>query len=205
VATGEQVRVFEGHEDRVTSVAFSPDGQYALSGECHVIPMTQFCFPSTLRLWNVATGEQVRVFEGHEEEVTSVAFSPDGQYILSGACGERNHRATGQPCIIGEMWLWDVATGEPVRSFYGHERRVNSVAFSPDGQLALSGSDDGTVRMWNIETEQEWTCANRHVVELTDEQREQYGLPDDLVLCPEENQTQSLYHQVQLSKNWGKT
>jgi WD40 repeat protein len=174
VSTGEEVRVFEGHTSDVRSVAFSPDGQYALSGSDD----------GTVRLWEVATGEEVPVFEGHEGWVRSVAFSPDGRYVLAGSCGRRTD--TGTRCIISELRLWEVATGEEVRVFRGHEDWVHSVVFSPDGQYALSGSDDGTVWLWEVATWQEWTCANRHVVELNDTQREYYGLPDDLVLCPEE-------------------
>ncbi|MCX5785738.1 MAG: caspase family protein, partial [Elusimicrobia bacterium] len=59
----------------VTSVAFSPDGQYALSGS----------YDKTLKLWDIATGQLVRTFEGHGNSVTSVAFSPDGKYTLSGS------------------------------------------------------------------------------------------------------------------------
>jgi WD40 repeat protein len=102
-------------------------------------------------------------------------FSPDGQSALSGSGDET-------------LRLWDVATGEPVRVFQGHRGQVYSVTFSPDGQYVLSGSRDGTLRLWPVSKEatMTWTCANRHVVELTDAQRAQYGLPDNLVLCPEE-------------------
>jgi WD40 repeat protein len=219
VATGEQVRIFEGHEGRVSSVAFSPDGWYVLSGSGD----------GTVRLWDVQTGEELRVFQGYTNIISSVAFSPDGRYALSGS-GDGTLRlwdvATGEQLRVFEghedgvksvafgpdgrtalsgSWdttlrLWEVATGEQVRIFEGHEDTIYSVAFSPGGQYALSGSCDerslnffdfpsciaGELRLWNIATWQEWTCANRHVFELTDRQRAQYGLPDDLVLCPDE-------------------
>jgi WD40 repeat protein/energy-coupling factor transporter ATP-binding protein EcfA2 len=75
---------------------------------------------------------------GHEREVNSVAFSPDGKLIVSGS-GDNTVR------------LWDIegnAVGQP---FQGHEDYVKSVAFSPDGKLIVSGSYDKTVRLWDIE------------------------------------------------------
>ena len=69
--------------------------------------------------------------------VTSVAFSPDGQAIVSGS-RDRTVR------------LWD-RQGNPIfEPFKGHENDVTSVAFSPDGQTIVSGSSDGTVRLWDI-------------------------------------------------------
>jgi WD40 repeat protein len=74
--------VFQGHEDSVTSVAFSPDGKTIVSGSKD----------NTLRLWNLQ-GNQLQVFRGHNEStdyagnkggVNSVAFSPDGKTIVSG-------------------------------------------------------------------------------------------------------------------------
>ena len=60
--------------NNIRSVAFSPDGKYALSGS----------WDTTLRLWDVATGRKIRTFTGHTSFVKSVAFSPDGKYALSG-------------------------------------------------------------------------------------------------------------------------
>jgi WD40 repeat protein len=115
-------------------VAFSPDGSYALSGS----------LDTTLRLWDVATGKEIRSFAGHTYAVNSVVFSPDGKYALSGS-GDSTLR------------LWDVATGKEIRSFAGHTDSVRSVAFSPDGRYALSGSyfDDTSTRIWNIATGKE--------------------------------------------------
>ncbi|RLF43585.1 MAG: hypothetical protein DRN29_09885, partial [Thermoplasmata archaeon] len=122
------IRTFEGHEKRVTSVCFSPDGRYALSGS----------LDGTLKLWDVATERCLRTFQGHEDSVESVCFSPDGRYALSGG--------------HWTLKLWDVATGRCLRTFEGHEDSVESVCFSPDGRYALSGSSDNTLKLWDVAT-----------------------------------------------------
>ena len=136
VTTGETIHTFIGHTNAVRSVTFSPDGQTALSGS----------WDTTLRLWDVATGESIRTFTGHTGFVESVAFSSDGTLALSGSCVEANPDAT---CDTGEIRLWDVATGETIRTFMGHTDYVTSVMFSRDGQTILSGSEDRTIRLWD--------------------------------------------------------
>ena len=79
-------------------------------------------------------------FIGHSGQVTSVAFSPDGQHIVSGSYDYT-------------ICVWNTMTGEIVAGpFSGHADWVNSVAFSPDGQYIVSGSDDKTICVWNTMT-----------------------------------------------------
>jgi WD40 repeat protein len=128
-----QTQAAELEIDGINSVAFSPDGQLLATGGLE--PM--------VRLWDPATGQQLRALPGHTDRIMSVAFSPDGQLLAS---------ASWDPMVR----LWDPATGQQRRVLTGHTDDVCSVAFSPDGQLlASAGSGEKTVRLWNPATGQQ--------------------------------------------------
>lgn len=115
-----------GHTEAIRTVACSPDGKLALSGSDD----------KTLRLWDIASGLCVRVFEGHTNSVRSVAFSHDGRLALSGSFDKTAR-------------LWDLAgDGACLRIFKVPSARVWSVAFSPDGKYFFTGSSDNAVRIW---------------------------------------------------------
>ncbi|MDR1635708.1 MAG: caspase family protein [Treponema sp.] len=146
-ATGREIRTFSGrsfydkssttgHSNNVNSAAFSPDGKTIVSGsgsdyEVH----GEFSRDNTLRLWNAATGQELRVLSGHSSFVLSVAFSPDGRTIVSGSADKT-------------VKLWDAATGREIRTFSGGLDHVYSVAFSPDGKTIASGSF-GPPKLWD--------------------------------------------------------
>jgi WD40 repeat protein/serine/threonine protein kinase len=131
-------RIFEGHNSRVTSVQYLPDGLRALSG----------AQANNLILWNVATNEIIRTFppddtttdvvEGHRDWIWDLALSPDGTRAMS---------ASSDNTLI----LWNVETGELIHQFTGHTSRVRCVAFSPDGTKAISGSEDMNLIQWDVD------------------------------------------------------
>jgi WD40 repeat protein len=140
VATGREVRTLSGHGWDVTSVAFSPDGRLLASGSCGGWGLG-VCVRGEIKLWDVASGSLVRTLTGHTDWVLSVAFSPDGRLLASGAAWPDT-----------TIKLWEVATGREVRTLKGHTGSVFSVAFSPDGRLLASGSGylDYTIKLWDI-------------------------------------------------------
>lgn len=135
---------FFGHTSFVGPVAISPDGKTLASGSCD----------RTVKLWDVATGQERATLQGHTKSVEAVAFSPDGKIVASGS-GD------------GIVKLWDVATGKERAALQGHTDRVSSVAFSPDSKTLASGSDDSIVTLWNVATAQRRATLQGHTLGIT--------------------------------------
>ncbi|MBD1214582.1 MAG: hypothetical protein H9534_17995 [Dolichospermum circinale Clear-D4] len=122
-------KTLEGHSESLESVAYSPNGQTLASGS----------WDTTIKLWNVKTGNLLQTLEGHSDWVRSLAYSPDGQTLASGSNDET-------------IKLWNVNTGSLLQTLEGHSDWVKSLAYSPDGQTLASGSDDNTIKLWNVKT-----------------------------------------------------
>jgi WD40 repeat protein len=88
----------------------------------------------TIRVWDMATGK-VNVLRGHQDQVTALAFTPDGRTLAS-ASWDRTVR------------LWNLAAGVEVAVLSGHSGKVQALAFSPIGQVLASGTDKGEVLLW---------------------------------------------------------
>jgi len=150
------VRTLTGHDRMVVSVAFSPDGLLIASGSQD----------NTIGLWNVKNGLKThtlvpkerprsvwrRVFESIGLEgrgVHSVMFSPDGRLLASGMAD-------------GMIRLWEVTSGQELRTLHGHSYEVHSVAFSPDGRLLASGGFAPTIRLWEVASGRELRTLSGH-------------------------------------------
>jgi eukaryotic-like serine/threonine-protein kinase len=126
--TGRPLGPLMGHIGLVSAVAFTPDGETAVTGS----------FDGGIRLWDARTGRVRRPPIGLQSHIHSLAVSPDGQTILAGG----DSRA----------WLCDVENGRVRGEPLVHTANVSAVAFSPTGPNVLTYSDEGALRLWDLET-----------------------------------------------------
>jgi WD40 repeat protein len=125
----------------------------------------------TARLWDVASGKEMAVLRGHEDEVRSAVFSTDGARVLT-ASKDKTAR------------LWDGASGNVLVVLRGHHGWVYSAVFSADGERVLTASDDKTARLWrNYPSTQQVIDYARSILPrpLTRVQRREFFLEDNLL------------------------
>jgi WD40 repeat protein len=152
--TGKEAHSLKGHTGGVTSVAFSPDGRWIASGSQRfegrlVQPEKPF-----VRIWDLGLAQNMGPRMEPNDDITSVAFSPDG---LRAASGSKDKTVK----------VRDARTGQEILSLKGHTGGVTSVAFSPDGLRAASGSVDNTVKVWDARTGQEILSLKGHTGGVT--------------------------------------
>jgi hypothetical protein len=173
----------------VNSVAFSPDGNRIVSGSDDALFV---CGMRPRDKWREAhlLGTRIRSILSHSLQMgTGSSLARMMHY----SCVECDHGTNGgkpiywahefgQFCRILSRWepdrlwlgdrtirVWNATTGQMEGSpFTGHTNSVNSVAFSPDGNRIVSGSDDGTIRLWNFprrssphQVSSDWLCPRR--------------------------------------------
>jgi hypothetical protein len=126
---GERVQTFAGHTMDISAIAICPDGKYLASSSFH-------CPQSNVKVWDLANGKLLHDRLGHKKSARSVAFDAAGRVLFSGG---------------NKIKVWDVGTGERLCTL-GHTSAVHCIAVSGGGKLLASGSSDGKIKLWNLET-----------------------------------------------------
>ena len=157
VATHQELATLKGHSSRISSVAFSPDGK-TLASISLKLPVSMGGaadrLDTIIKLWDVATHQELATLKGHSGEGGSIAFSPDGKILASGSWDMSNTRK------YSTIELWNVATRQPVAILKEQATVITCIAFSPDGKALASGGPnsnrrDSTIELWNVATRQE--------------------------------------------------
>src|SRR5947209_1395329 len=120
-------------ENIMSQIAFSPDGS-------KLATITK----KTLEVRDIKTGEVVQTLQGHQKDVTSVFYSPDGRFLVSTA--EQQPAVDKSP--VGELIIWNALNGQKVQTLPGY----NYAAFSPDGKLIASGNEDKDYSLIDVST-----------------------------------------------------
>jgi len=141
--SGTSLSVIELANDRQCNVPeLSGAFAFGMTGAGHVHLAARLERDRTVVcVWDLTSGEQVGLLEGHAENVYAIAYSPDGTRIAT--AGRDSLR------------LWNAATLEDIVQLQGHTSFVWSVAFSPDGTQLVTGSGDRTVRVWDTKRSRE--------------------------------------------------
>lgn len=154
VTTGKLRRDLKGHTGLIKRVIFSPDSSKLASWSAD---------EQSIRLWDVATGKQKHTLKKHSGLIESVVFSPDGKTVVGGGKD-------------GNLHIWDVATGKHKKSFTNqlqttdettHIEAVSSILFNSDGNTIVSGTEAGTILLWDVSTGQIKQTLKGHVSKVT--------------------------------------
>ena len=141
--TGEHVYTLFNDEPHL-SLSFSKDGKEILTGE-NVWDEELEMNISTAYLLDTDTGEIIKQFE-HPANLNAIELSPDEQHIL--AWYSENNPDTDEQSEYAI--LWNTETAEKLKTFIVEPRGVNTISFSPNGELLLTINSYGTAQVWNI-------------------------------------------------------
>ncbi|MCY2962424.1 MAG: protein kinase [Planctomycetota bacterium] len=133
----------------VLALAWSPDGTKLVTGSGDDrAPTWSQLQNGELKLWDAATGTEIRTFARDPSQVNAVAFAGN-ELIVSGG-------------LNGAVQVWDVATGKLKRQLGTQTAAIRGVAFSGRMRAAAVACDDGTARVWQIDTGEELALLRGH-------------------------------------------
>lgn len=128
VATGRELTTLTGSTSTVTALTFSPNNKMLFSGEAN----------GTVRVWDAHTGEKIiDDFTELDTAITALAFSPSFRFL---AIADE----------IGNIQLFDFAKRSKIEKFTSHTRKITVLIFSENEPTLISGSEDGTILLWDI-------------------------------------------------------
>ncbi len=162
--SGQEMLTLRGHTNSVLFAAFSPDGKRIVTASVDM----------TARVWDALTGSELLTLKGHSNRLVSASFSADGRRIVTGSYdgttrvwdseSDRellNLQNRSEPCsawspdgekILTGITLWDASSGRQLLTLEGHADgtdMINSATFSSDAKLIVTGSWDGTAKVWD--------------------------------------------------------
>jgi WD40 repeat protein len=122
--------IFNGHKDKVISIALSTDGHTVASAS----------FDGSIRLWDIRTGHTIQELPIKESSLSDISFSSDSQHIAYAYTNNEDF----------SIYIWNLIKNCHQCVLKGHQGVIRSISFSHDGLSLITASDDGTVRVWDV-------------------------------------------------------
>lgn len=119
--------ILKGHTQDIISTSFSRDENRLVSSSKD----------NTIRVWNISTGENIRIIDCFRDKVCDVSFSPDAKLIASAH-------------VDNIIRIWDVRGDNSSLELIGHTGLIDCVQFTSNGKYIVSASHDNTIRFWDI-------------------------------------------------------
>ncbi|QYT05214.1 WD_REPEATS_REGION domain-containing protein [Trichoderma simmonsii] len=141
---GSCIITFTGHDDRVDTVRFTPDGRWLASASVD----------STIKLWDTAIGSCIATLVGHDEGINAICFTPDSRWLASAS-------------MDMTVKLWDIETSLCTATFKGHSQGVAAVSFAPDNWQLASASYDSTIKLWDTTISRSSSTTDIHSQKVT--------------------------------------
>ena len=121
------IHTLKGHQGVVNCCEFHPSGKYIGTASSDY----------SWRLWDVETGKELLLQDGHIKECNTIAFQQDGALVLTADWA-------------GVALLWDLRSGQEIHVFQGHVKKITSASFNANGFQVATGSVDNMVRIWDL-------------------------------------------------------
>lgn len=134
--TGQEICTLSSHSFEDNSVVITPDGHRFISTS-----------GDEIKVWDLKI--DTRPFTSHEGWVSAITVTPDGCHAISGSWDQT-------------LKIWDLQTGQEMRTLTGHWDNVSAIAITPDGRHVISGSWDQTLKIWDLQTGKEILTLTGH-------------------------------------------
>jgi WD40 repeat protein len=124
--TRRSIGLFGDRKDKISSVAFSPDGLYLASASKG----------SRVQAWQLESGEAMTLHDGKESgRVRHLAFSPNGKLLVGGS-------------EDGQISIWSFNDGKLLRTFPAHTAKIQGLEFNREGTILVTSSEDTKIKLW---------------------------------------------------------
>lgn len=146
VGSGQELVTLEAHTAKINSVDYHPDNERIISGSSD----------NTVKLWDTIDSKYLRNLK-FSSEINSVKFNPKGDmFAVASGDNLKEHKN------MFSLSLWDINSFNKLKDLKGHKAKVSVIAFNYDGSIMASGSDDNSIKLWNVLTGENFLTMNGH-------------------------------------------